>query len=253
METSPKLQTIDTYGRSKNEDYLKVLDSKRIVLIGPSEYLVGLGLGALFDKFDLIVRMNLSCPVPKKLYPDIGSRTDILYHVLLSNTHCSTVPERFKPHTTEDVIRWKNDSVKWVVVKLPPNADRTKQFAEVNKGIIPWISIPTRERRTLETKLGTRPNMGTVAITHMLCSNLKELHVYGCDFHMSGYYEGYGGFTSEQAKKGIGGHGFWGQRKDLTMKRPHKLEPQIAYLVKLYNKDKRFKPDKVFKKTLGVL
>lgn len=253
MKTAPRRYTIDTYGRRSNTDYLRFLADKKIVLIGPSEYLTGLGLGPFFDSFDLIVRMNLSCPTPKNLHKDIGSRTDVLYHVLLRTSHCDAVPELFQAHTAEDIIDWKNDGVKWVVAKLSVDTDRTKKFARANKNIIPWITVPSVSYRNLKIRLGTAPNMGTIAIDHMLTSDLKELHVYGCDFHASGYYVGYGGFDEEQAKNGIGGHGFWGQRKDFTTKRPHKLEPQLKYLANIYNRDKRFKPDDVLKKLLGVV
>jgi hypothetical protein len=245
--------TVDSYGRRSNNEYLNFLEDKKIVLIGPSEYLVGLNLGSFFDEFDLIVRMNLSCPTPKNLHKDIGGRTDILYHVLLRASHCDAVPELFKDHTTEDIIIWKNDGVKWVVVKLDITADRTKKFAKANKKIIPWLNVPPVDYRQLKIKLGTPPNMGTIAISHMLSSKLKELHVYGCDFHMSGYHVGYGGFNAEQAKNGIGGHGFWGQRKDFTTKRPHKIDPQLKHLARLHDKDKRFKPDDVLKKLLGAI
>jgi hypothetical protein len=252
--TQPERETytLGAFGQHGNIDFLRTLAGKKIVLIGPSEYLMGSGKGSFFDKFDLIVRMNLSCPTPKKLHNDIGSRTDILYHVLLRDSHCNVVPELFKHHTTEEIKIWKEDGVKWVVAKLGLNAERTKKFASINNRIIPWVHFPTKEYDELRAKIGTAPNMGTIAITHMLQSDLKELHVYGCDFHLTGYYTGYGGFNEEQAKLGAGGHSFWGQKKNLTTGRPHKLEPQVKYLKKVYETDKRFKPDKILKNILGV-
>ena len=65
-----------------NELFVNYLKDKTIALIGPAESIIGTKKGHIIDQFDIVVRLNKSLPLPKKMSEDIGSRTDILYNSL---------------------------------------------------------------------------------------------------------------------------------------------------------------------------
>ena len=237
------IKTKYSYGRYHEDDYIYFVKGKKVVLVGPSETLIGSNQGNYIDSFDIIVRLNLSCPVPQILYEDVGSRTDVLYHVLIRTLHIKKASHMFKYYNKKDVTAWKEDGVKWVVSKTDAHTMRVKTFAPVINGVIPWITIPLSKLRGINTEVGCAPNLGVITINHLLQNGVKDLYVTGCDFHMSGYYEGYGGFNKQQAKLGIGAPGCWGQSN--SKERIHALEPQLQYLNKLLKSDKRFKPDQI--------
>ena len=235
--------------------FLEWLAGKRVILVGPANYLVGQNKGKEIDEYDVVVRMNLSCPVPEELKQDIGSRTDVLYHILIRDRHLRLKPDVFKQHTEKEIKRWKRDGVKWVVLKnnlatLKKGQADVEQFALSIKGIVNWTNVSGYQYRKLSAQVRRGPNMGTIAIYHMLLSRLKELAVVGCDFHQTPYYTGYGGMDEEQVKMGVGGPACWGLSNQT--RRIHPINGQLDYL-KTQLPDKRFKPDKTLRNIiLGV-
>lgn len=65
-----------------DELYAHFLKDKTVALVGPSESISGTNKGHIIDKFDIVVRLNKSLPLPSKLAADIGTKTDILYNSL---------------------------------------------------------------------------------------------------------------------------------------------------------------------------
>ena len=230
------------------------LEGKSVIIVGPAEYLIGQNKGEWIDSFDVVVRLNLSCPVPVELKKDVGSRTDVLYHTLVRDQHIKAVPTVFKCHTRQEIIDWKKDGVKWVVLKnnlnwLHRKGTNMRVFANNISGVIRWTNVSGHKYRRLTYMTRKGPNTGTIAIYHLLFSKLKSLHVVGCDFHKTGYYTGYGGFSEEQAKLGQGGRGYWGQAGEKSKKGPHDISTQIRYLKSV--RDKRFKPDDVLEQIIA--
>jgi len=231
----------------REDQYFDYLKGKRVIIVGPADYLVGQEKGKEIDQYDIIVRLNLGCPVPKDLVSDLGSRTDILYHVVMTQRQVRKRPDLLHLHTKEEIRSWKNDGVKWVVSKRGMEIMRVRRLAEILNGEIPLIPISLPIMRRLELMIRTNPNMGTVAIYHILQSGVKSLYVTGCDFHRSGYHPGYGGFTAEQAAKGAGSTTCWGQipQPPKGLNNMHDVTKQLKYLAQLRIRDGRFKADPV--------
>ncbi len=237
---------------SRENQYFEYLEGKKVIVVGPADYLTGLGMGAEIDKYDVIVRLNLGCPVPEELRLDIGSRTDVLYHVVMNQRQVRKSPDTLKMHSKEEIQSWKDDGLQWFISKRSTDTPRVRKLALIIGGVIPWVAIPKPDMRRLELMLRTNPNMGTVAIWHVLKSQAKSLHVTGCDYHKTGYYPGYGGFTPEQAAKGAGSVTCWGQvpQPQNRTNNMHSVDKQLKYLARLRITDKRFTADKVLSKML---
>src|SRR5690606_15567982 len=105
--------------------------------------------GRFIDAFDVVVRLNHAWPLPEALKDDIGSRIDVLYHNL-NPDH-----QRFR---RSDVIRMKQDGVKWFVSAHPTNLiayrRRLRRFRRVNRGLLRTRAMPASVKRRLRRRVG---------------------------------------------------------------------------------------------------
>ena len=62
--------------------FTEFVNGKCIALVGPAQSIIDSGKGNIIDKFDLVVRLNKSIPLPDNIRNDIGSKTDIIYNSL---------------------------------------------------------------------------------------------------------------------------------------------------------------------------
>jgi len=242
---------MEVKGKREEAEYFKFVKGKRLIIVGPAEYLVGQNRGEEFDKFDIIIRMNLSCPTPAEKMADLGHRTDVLYHIIFGGQHLEARPDLFKWHTKAEVQSWKDEGVRWVVLKRGMNSKRIQRFATVIEDMIPWVTIPLYQQRKVESQIGTNPNMMPAIIGQLLRSEMKSLKVVGCDFHTTGYHAGYGGFTEEQGKAGAGSVQGWGQVEQPDPRKRggiHNIQKQTAYLRRVAW-DKRLDLSEVFERT----
>ena len=106
------------------------------------------------------------------------------------------------------------------------------------KGHFPWVCIRAKFYTKIRQSVKRSPNTGIVAITHMLTSQLKELHIVGFDFYRSGVYAGYGNFRP-------------GEEAGSINKNWHETENQVEYLRKLVARNERLIPDEVLTKILA--
>lgn len=228
--------------------YLTSLSGKSVILVGPADYLVGSGLGDEINSYDLVVRMNLSCPVPEELKVDLGSRTDILYHICMTEKQIKAMDMPHLTHTREQTQSWADDGVKWLVSKRSQKTARVRKMHEAVDGIIRMTNVMGFRLRMLEQLVDTNPNMSTVAIYHIMQSKCLKLRVIGCDFHRSGYFPGYGGFSAEQAKLGAGSTTMWGQTKQPERPMCHDVNRQLKFLSYMLQRYKRLEFDEVLMK-----
>ena len=62
-----------------NDNLLRLVENKRVIILGPAPYLVGSGAAKEIDDYDVVCRVNDIIP-PLSLRPDYGNRTDIMFH-----------------------------------------------------------------------------------------------------------------------------------------------------------------------------
>ena len=212
--------------------YAAFLKGKSVALVGPSPSIKGTGKGAFIDSHDIVVRLNKAIPVPLALTTDIGAKTDILYNCLKpgSNAGGDINPKL-----------WAKKGVKYVSSPYPKimfaKHDILK-FVKLNKGLLDFHIFPREFYARLRNELNTRPNTGFLAIIDLLLYDIKCLYVTGITFGIDGYYKEYSNVTMKQFIKMADG-------------KNHKQQPQFLYIKnKIFNKDKRFKPDVVLKDIL---
>jgi len=167
-------------------DFGKLLNNKRVVIVGPSPNTIGRNLGQFIDNFDLVVRVNKSFPVVQKYIDDIGSRTDILYHCLLQNeANCGKVY----------INEMLKENVKYICCPYPkfmnPFHRDVITFEYQNQNRLKFRTIDLSYYISLVTDVKTRLNSGIGAIMDLVVHNIKELHIIGYTFYEDGFYKGY--------------------------------------------------------------
>lgn len=209
--------------------YLAGLAGKRVALVGSAASAQGTGLGPEIDAHDLVVRVNWSAPVPPALVPDLGNRTDVLYHVLRFNKQLVT---------QADVRAWIRARVGCVVSVHPARKRRVGHFARLAGAAIPLVAM-TDFRITMARRLGTVPNTGICALAHLLSADVKEVSVYGFDFYTTGHWPGQRDETPEQAAAQAG------------IVTGHNQPIQRAYVAGLLRTDQRLRVTKTLRDALG--
>jgi len=204
------------------EMFAGFVSNKCIALIGPAESILNTGKGHLIDKFDIVVRLNKSIPLPEGISQDIGTKTDIIYNSL--NT--SDFPGENKLSTK----LYKKYGVKFVSSSYPYHHQIFKpdiqNYIYKYNFDIPFKTFDDGKFHALERLLGTRPYTGTCAIADLLSYPIKYLYISGLDFYYSKYYKEYRTITKGQLKH--------------TRNSPiHQNKPQLNYLKNLSLLDNR--------------
>ena len=191
---------------NKLHDFFK---NKRIALVGPSKCVVGAGMGAEIETFDLVARMNHQWPVPLERQTDVGKRMDLLYHCCNPDFSMMrlSIPEF--------------QNTKLVFYEQGIQTSILKMLCTDNK--IPSCDI-TWKYRELEALLNTFPNTGIVAISHLLSLPIASLKLFGLTFFKEPYYEGYlGAGTNSQ---------YWADGALPRKIWKHQLDVQYEYFLK---------------------
>lgn len=225
----------------KSEKLSKLVKDKRVVLVGPAQYLVGKGLGSAISGYDTICTVNYMSP--GKFTADYGDRTDIMFY------NCSTasikqMDQHFKdnPEFTKELklvacpvvkalgpdkwTTWGNNHVSAVVTN----------FKGINKYNIDFHWIGVKNYRYLFNLMGCRePNSGPLAMMMILEHEPKELFITGFTFYMDSgaYFSGYA--TQAPGWKGVPGHP---QRDQINFFKKHilpkiKIDSHLNKLLKL--------------------
>lgn len=214
------------------EIFSSLVKNKRVIIVGPSITVQECNLGTFINNFDIVVRLNKSLPVPVKMYPHIGCRTDILYNSL--NTTDYPGENRFGPHFL------RKQKVKYLRCPYPPISPFTndiKSFYRKNKNMIDFGHIDTNYYVKLEYSVGTRPYTGTCAIADLLHCGVKELFVMGIDFYTYKHSFYYRNVSEKKLKK-------------LQNNNIHRRRPQIDLLRRFYLLDNRLIVDNILDEIL---
>jgi hypothetical protein len=168
---------------SNYKDYLK---NKRVVIVGPADYVDN---NDLINEYDVIVRVNKGHSMINT--NKHGNRTDVLYHVV--NQH-----EENGGKISED------DSIKHIRFTYPVldlfdnstflNIGTIRDYLEIyhNKKLYDKISnklsiIEENKYLEFEKLCGSRPNSGLCAILDILSFDIKELYITGFTLFQTNY------------------------------------------------------------------
>ena len=213
---------------TKHPIFEDLVTNKRVAIIAPSPHLVGMGIGAIIDEYDVVCRVNDIIPLPY-LRADYGSRSDILFHNMGTRWLPGLI-EKIGSGDTEEY--WKK--LKLVVcpsikalgsdtnfLTWPDNyvSDVVHNFELVNNCNLPFYWVGVKDYKTLWSKVGVEPNCGILSIMLLLSYDIKELFVTGFSFYAQGtqrndiYCEGHWPSTVPEPKAHGQGHSQHQQRE----------------------------------------
>lgn len=197
-----------------------LLKKKRVVIVGPADSVTGSGLGTEIDSYDLVVRVNHQWPVSGERVSDLGSRMDILFHCCNGDFPIKRlfIPE-FK---------------KTRAVCFERGFDSYFLKKECERLQIPFFDV-TETYLALQKQIGSYPNTGLAAVTHLLGFDIKELKMIGFSFFKTSYYADYLGATAQpEILRNFQSTGrYW----------KHELKPQFEYFKSILMQDKRLQVD----------
>ena len=193
--------------------FSEFISGKCIALVGPAQSILGTGKGEIIDKFDLVVRLNKSLPLPSNIKQDIGTRTDIIYNSLNTSD--------FPGENNLNPALYEKYGVRFVASSYPFNNrifhDDILNYVIKYKFQIPLKVMNDLKFRNFEKNLGTRPYTGTCAIMDLLSYPIKYLYITGLDFYQTKYYSEYRRSTKDSLRH--------------TKNSPiHQAKPQLDYL-----------------------
>ena len=193
--------------------FYEYVNGKCVALVGPAQSIIGTNNGKTIDKFDIVVRLNKSIPLPSALKDDIGSKTDIIYNSL--NT------QDFPGQNNLNPALYKKYGVKFVCSSYPYNhnifKDDILNYVYKYKFELPFKVMDDTKFKQFENLLGTRPYTGSCAIMELLSFPIKYLYITGLDFYQTKYYSEYRHISKEGLK----------HTKNSTI---HQAKPQLDYL-----------------------
>ena len=193
--------------------FCEFVRDKCIALVGPAQSILETRKGSIIDKFDLVVRLNKSLPLPLTLKEDIGTRADIIYNSL--NTSDFPGENNLNPKL------YKKYGVQFVCSSYPFNHgifhDDILNYIQRYKFELPLKVMDDMKFKRFEQSLGTRPYTGTCAIMDLLSYPIKYLYITGLDFYHTKYINTYRKISKEGLRH--------------TKNSPiHQAQPQLDYL-----------------------
>ena len=235
---SPKLinytdSVLNHFFKKYEELFTEFVKDKCIAIVGPAQSITGTGKGNIIDKFDLVIRLNKSIPLPESMQDDIGTKTDIIYNSLNTSD--------FPGENKLDPKLYKKYGVKFVCSSYPFNHnifhDDIINYVYKYKFELPLKVMNDNKFKNLERLLGTRPYTGTCAIMDILSYPIKYLYITGLDFYQTKYYSNYRRITKEALK----------YSKNSPI---HQCKPQLEYLKNISFYDNRIILDTYLDKLL---
>ena len=201
------------------EDFEKIIRDKRVVIVGPAEYLTGRSSGTKIDNYDVVIRPNCFF-LPEKAHVDYGSRTDIMYHNMASvylsglQEQVKNNPEVFKSlqYVVGSAIKAGPQDHAWSGWSDDHKSECATNFDKLKIDEVPywWIGVPNY-KKTHDLVGGCEPYTGISSIIITTACKPKELHVTGFDFYSGSkvYADGYLASVDrdQEIRNRGGGHG----------------------------------------------
>jgi hypothetical protein len=175
-------------------EYKQYLTDKHVALVGPAPSVEGSRQGEFIDSHDVVVRLNHALPLSEPLRPDIGSRTDVLYHHLWPEHPTRPPGPEFMQLVLAAPCQWICSANPYANVRIRFK-DWIDRFDALRGDRVRFYVPDMREAYGIRRRARTWPNTGVFAILHLLSFPVARLHITGFTFYSGKktYQEGYQG------------------------------------------------------------
>lgn len=221
-------------------EFSNLIKGKKVIVIGPANYLKEYKISDKIDYFDTVIRVNSSIDISEKIPEIVGNRTDVVY------TTCDIDASNNTNNRKIDL--WIKNKVKHVRISPPAITSSFQRninsFVRENRERLNYSIIEVENYRNhMKGCSNTIPNSGFGAILDCLDHNPAELHISGITFFKGGYLDEYEGIvkTEQEVKsfyKRVSSH--------------HNIEKQIEYFKKTFSLNNNLTCDKHIEEVLGL-
>jgi len=197
----------------KDEKLSSLIENKRVVLVGPAQYLIGKNMGDIINGFDIVCRVNYLSPC--EFTSDYGNRTDIMFY-----NYSTASLEQMKQHFKDYPEYSKNLKLAVCPVVKVLGPENWKEWGldfispviannnsiNIHNHDFHWIGMENY-RYLFDLIACQEPNTGMLAISIILEHNPKEVLFTGFTFYENKndtYFPGYA--TRAPDWSGVTGH-----------------------------------------------
>lgn len=166
--------------RDSDAAFGRFVGRKYLALVGPEDTLLGSGSGDYIESHDLVVRVDRGHLISPEMVPDVGDRTDILFHDLRFGHLPSGERERFAADIGADIT--------WICGAYPlldldhPHARDAIAFETVLDTERAFRTVRLDRYLALFRRVLTRPSIALSAINDLLGFDIGGLYVTGFSF-----------------------------------------------------------------------
>lgn len=228
------------------------LINKKIIIVGPSKYLIGKKMGEMIDNFDIVIRIKKGFPIKKELNEDLGLKSNILLSSLKTAKVKDINKKNYNQNNFEsEDIEKMNNLLNFVLFPYPTNIEPFTKFynqyckLENIKTILITGTNKINDYNLFVDELGTTPTIFMCSLWYLLKFQFKEIYIIGITFQKDGYYEEY---KTEEMFKAATKRTLNNKKK----KNVHDMNKEIIYLKKILKNDNRIKIDSYLKKILNI-
>ena len=180
-----------------DSEFGRFVSRKYLVLVGPASTLEGSRSHDFIESHDLVIRVGRGHDIPPAEVPDLGRRTDILYHTLWFGHRPGGEREQF--------VAGIGAEVAWVCGAYPrldldhPHARDAAAFEAALGGSRRFRTVRLDRYLALFRRVLTRPGTGLSAIHDLLGFDIAELHVTGFTIAAPDSAQAHGSVATEEA------------------------------------------------------
>lgn len=216
---------------ARSHEFSSHLKDKRVCIVCPSKTLVGSGLGAKIDDFDIVVRLNQGYDYSHNQASDFGSRTDLLYHFL-------SLKNEFRYGF--DLEKIGRCGTKFLVIPPRPETANFQYFLEQNEDVrLPFLVFDEQTIQRVRENVPGLPFLGVLAVVHLLQRPIESLKVLGMNFYHTGHFQNYDK-RSEAEQISYARNSQFDAR---GISKRHFIEPQKEFLRRLLATEERLSGD----------
>lgn len=231
-------------------NYIK---NKKIIIVGPGDYLIGKKMGKFIDSFDIIIRIKRGFPINKTLIEDLGEKT----HILLSSLKTGKVKD-IKKNIFYQNNFFKNDIVEmnkelnFILFPYPTNIKPFDKFYQQYikldgvKTILITNDNNSYNYHNFIKELDSTPTIFLASLVFLLKYSFKEIYVIGITFQKENYYSEYKTIDMVLAS----------QNRTLKKKNNmsiHDMDKEIKYFKKILKLNKNIKIDNKLKHIINII
>lgn len=176
-----------------NKNFLEYVKNKKVVIVGPANYILNFNNGDYIDSYDIVVRINRGVELTN-IYPNsLGTKTNILYNCMVESPDNGGII---------NINFLKKHRLDWICTLPRCNYQGLSKSNRLPKeaSVITYIKLKLNFNfhmmshlllTNLNKKINSRSNTGFASIFDILLHDPKEIFITGFSFYLDSFIKKY--------------------------------------------------------------